>query len=190
MSLIPAFELGLWNAWVFILPQILLMWIGSRILNRRKMAPLSESLSEFSKAEKNVLSILTVLIFSSYIYSIFLPMKIGTIWFYIGLTIYILGIITQIVAWQNLAASSVDKPVTKGLYHFSRNPMYIGDFLIYIGITIACLSWIFLIVLIIAIFLNRLWAISEERECIKKYGESYREYMDKIPRWIGRSKSA
>ncbi len=189
MSLIPAFELGLWNAWFFILPQILLMWIGSRILHRRKMASLSESLSEFSKAEKKVLNILTVLIFGSYIYSIFLPMKTSTIWFYIGLSIYTLGIITQIVAWQNLATTSVDNPVTKGLYHFSRNPMYVGDFLIYTGITIACLSWIFLVVLILAIFLDRLWAISEERECIKKYGETYREYMEKIPRWIGSPKS-
>ncbi len=189
MSLIPAFELGLWNAWLFVVPQILLMWIGSRILNRRKMASLSESLSEFSKGEKKVLNILTVLIFGSYIYSIFLPMKTCTIWFYIGITIFIFGIITQIIAWQNLAAAPVDKPVTKGIYYFSRNPMYIGDFLIYIGITVACLSWVFLIVLILAIFLDQLWAISEELECIKKYGESYREYMEKIPRWIGKPKT-
>ena len=32
-------------------------------------------------------------------------------------------------------------------------------------------------------------AFAEERGCLETYGEEYREYLDKTPRWIGIPKS-
>ena len=189
MSLIPAFELGLWNAWIFIIPELLLMFIGNKAIKKREMLSVSESLSESGRKMKNLITALTVPIFGAYLYSIFLPLKLNTVWFYIGLITYLLGFSIQITAWQNLATSSVDKPVTKGIYHFSRNPMYIGEFLVYLGIAIACISWVFLLIAIDYVALSYVWAKFEEEECLKKYGDSYREYMDRIPKWIGRPKS-
>ena len=189
MSVIPAFELGFWNAWIFILPVLLLIFIGNRLTKKRKMESLSEYISDFSKKGKILLTILVLPILGSYLYSIFLPLKLGTIWFYIGFVIYLVGLIIQIIAWQNLATASVDKPVTKGVYRISRNPMYIGDFLTFFSIAIVSLSWIFLLVVIISVINNYIAVISEERECLVKYGDEYREYMDRIPRWIGKPKS-
>jgi len=189
MSFIPAFELGLWNAWILILPFFLLPFIGDRLIKKRKMASLSEYISEFSTKGKILLLLLVIIIMGSYIYSIFLPIKLGTVWFYIGFVIYTVGLSIQIIAWQNLATSSVDTPVTKGVYRISRNPMYIGDFFVFISIAIACLSWIFLLVGIISMVVNYISVISEERECLAKYGNSYKEYMNRIPRWVGKPKS-
>ena len=189
MSIIPTFEFGLWNAWIFIIPMLFLTVIGNRLIKKRKMASLSEYLSDFSKREKILLTILMLPILGSYFYSIFLPLKLETIWFYIGLIIYLVGLSIQIITWQQLATSSVDRPVTKGVYYISRNPMYLGDFLIFISIAIACLSWIFIIVFILSVAANYLTIISEERECLEKYGDEYRKYMDRTPRWIGKPKS-
>jgi len=189
MFLIPAFELGLWNAWIFIIPELLLMFIGNKKIKKREMLSVSESLTESGKKMKNLLTILTVPLLGAYFYSIFLPLKLNTVWFYIGLVTYLLGFSVQITAWQNLATSSVDKPVTKGVYRYSRNPMYIGEFLVYLGIAITCISWIFLLIVMDYIALSYVWARFEEKECLKKYGDSYREYMKRIPRWIGRPKS-
>ncbi len=189
MSFIPAFELGLWNAWLFIIPELLLMFIGNKTIKKRKMLSISESLSESGKKVKNLITALTVPIFGAYLYSIFLPLKLNTVWFYIGLTTYLVGFIVQTTAWQNLATFSVDKPVTKGVYRYSRNPMYIGEFFVYLGIAIICISWIFLLIAIDYIALSYVWARFEEQECLKKYGDSYREYMNRIPRWIGKPKS-
>ena len=36
MSLIPAFELGLWNAWILILPIIIVSVFGAKTLSKRK----------------------------------------------------------------------------------------------------------------------------------------------------------
>ena len=189
MSIIPEFELGLLNAWIFILPVFLLTFIGNKLIKKRDMASLSEATSYLNNTEKNLLTVLAIPIWGSYFYSIFLPLKLETIWFYIGIVIYIVSFSIQIIAWQNLATAPVDKPVAKGVYRVSRNPMYIGDILTFISIAIACLSWIFLIVAIISIIVNNIWVISEERECLVKYGDSYREYIDRIPRWIGKPKS-
>ena len=189
MSFIQAFELGLWNAWIFTLPFFILPFIGSIFIKKRNMTSLSEYISEFSNRGKILLLLLVIAIMGSYIYSIFLPIKLGTVWFYIGFVIYIVGLSIQIIAWQNLTTSPVDTPVTKGVYRISRNPMYIGDFFVFISIAIACLSWIFLLISIISVINNYISVISEERECLVKYGDSYKEYMDRIPRWIGKPKS-
>ena len=93
------------------------------------------------------------------------------------------------VATLNFATTSVDKPVTKGVYAFSRNPMYVGESLINIGISIVCLSWIFFLVAVVVVILEHNVVVSEERFCLKKYGATYREYMDRTPRWIGTPKS-
>jgi protein-S-isoprenylcysteine O-methyltransferase Ste14 len=68
--------------------------------------------------------------------------------------------------------------------------MYVGDFLVSISIGIACLSWIFLLVAIVNFLLLRYYVVVvEEPSLAKKYGDTYREYMNRTPRWIGIPKS-
>ena len=81
--------------------------------------------------------------------------------------------------------TSIDKPITKGVYNISRNPMYVGNFFANVGITMACLSWVFLLVTIVAIILENNIVTGEEITCLKLYGDSYREYMNRTSRWIG-----
>jgi len=185
MSLIPEFELGLWNAWIFILPLIILSIFGSRILGKRG----SGGFSGHTKKEKMLESIGMVIVFAFYAYSIFLPLKLGTFWFYAGLPIYLLGVIIETIAILNFVTTPLDKPVTKGVYHISRNPMYLGMFLIFIGTGIACVSWVFLLLTMVLIMLMHISVVSEERWCLEKYGNAYYEYMNRIPRWIGIPKS-
>ena len=51
---------------------------------------------------------------------------------------------------------AVDMPVTGGVYWISRNPMYLGQFLVYLGMGIACASWI---VLLLAVIWIVIWII-------------------------------
>jgi protein-S-isoprenylcysteine O-methyltransferase Ste14 len=95
----------------------------------------------------------------------------------------------EVLAMLSFYTTPVGKPVTKGVYSISRNPMYVGHFFVNIGISIACLSWIFLLVAIVAVILEYSAVASEERTCLKQYGDAYREYMNRTPRWIGIPKS-
>jgi len=187
MSLVPEFELGLWNAWIFIL---LVFIIPHLVLSKNwKARGVDEEMRRYNKKEKRLGNIVTVVFFASLIYGVFLPLKLWTAWFYVGLLIYLLGMILLIMATLNFATTPLDEPVTKGAYRISRNPVYLGMILSFIGIGIACASWLWLLLGAINTILQHILIASEERWCLEKYGDAYREYMNRTPKWIGIPKS-
>ncbi len=189
MSLIPAFKIGLWNAWIFIL--LVLLPLLLVVLFRRGVFKKTDSIhsSILTGTENKIFIFSKVILFSVFIYSIFLPLQLGTIWFYTGLPIYLLGLILHTTTWVNVATSPFDKPVTKGLYRYSRHPMYVTFPLIFIGTSIATASWLFLLLSIVLIITHFYNGTIEERECLEVYGKAYREYMNKTPKWVGIPKS-
>ena len=195
MSFIPTFEVGLWNAWIFwlyfvlaIVPTMLIYRIGAKDDWKKAMGRQYTKISP-NKTERRLRYIGYFVMLALIIYSVFLPLKLDTVWFYVGLLIYLLGVIFAIMAEVSFATTPLDKPVTKGVYRISRNPMDFGAFLIMIGAGIACASWLFLLFAMIWIILSNRGAIAEERFCLEKYGDAYREYMNRTPRWIGVPKS-
>ena len=183
MSLIPEFKIGLWNAWIFMFFYHLITYAPGYL--NREMAKRAFTIPEYNKKEKILNYVLYIIYFISIIYTIFLPLNIGTVWFYTGLFVYLLGIVVNILAVASFATTPRDKPVTKGIYRISRNPFYFGYFLVCIGIGIASASWIFLVYAIIYMILQHILVIPEERACLEKYGDAYREYMKRTPRYIG-----
>ena len=187
MSLIPAFEIGVWNAWLFMvyhfLPMPLLMLIHRGVTGKERLTPHSET-------EKKLHPVMWIVWLLAVIYSVFLPLRLGTIWFYIGLPISMVGLITYTIVIVTFATTPIDnEPLTKGLYRYSRHPMYITQLVMFIGVGIATASWIFLLYTIVYTILSIICASPEERFCLEKYGNAYREYMDRTPRWIGMPKS-
>ena len=90
MSLIPKFEIGLWNAWILMLP-FLLLWLSWAFLNRQR----KEDPAVWKRVGKRIRkSSITVQLtfFGALIYSVFLPLKLETTLFWIGLFIYMIGI--------------------------------------------------------------------------------------------------
>lgn len=193
MSLIPAFEIGLWNAWILWVLIFLSMiipdfFMGKEAKKRTKRAP---QLVPFSKKTEKILALSTHMVIMpfSIIYSIFLPLKTGTACFYIGLVIYILALVMSLMTTISFAITPVDKPVTNGIYRISRHPIYFSGFLVNLSIGIACASWIILLCAILWIVFFHIVLPTEERFLINQYGEAYREYMNRTPKWIGIPKS-
>ena len=184
MSLIPAFEIGIWNAWIFMLYNFLPMPI--LLLIHKGTSKKSELTAPSSETERKLYPVTWIVWLLGFIYSIFLPLQLGTIWFYIGLPISIVGLITFTMVIVTFATTPIDnEPLTKGLYCYSRHPMYITQALMFIGVSIACASWLFLLFTIVYTILSIICVSPEERFCLEKYGDVYREYMNKTPRWIG-----
>ena len=92
-------------------------------------------------------------------------------------------------ATVNFARTPMDVPVTRGIYHYSRHPLYLASLLIYFSVGIAAASWVFLLGFVVQSVFIRIAAVGEERYCIEKYGDAYREYIDKTSRWLGLPKS-
>ncbi|MFC2019266.1 methyltransferase family protein [Chloroflexota bacterium] len=185
MSLIPAFEIGVWNGWLF-MSSFLWQWLAVSLASKRVSQRTGHPTDMHrSKAGRIMGTAAAVTWITATTYSIFLPLQLGRLWFFFGLGIFIPGLILLIVSTLNFARAPLDKPITNGLYRYSRHPMYLAMFLIYISTSLASASWLFLLLSIITFFLIRVEAILEERYCLDKYGAAYRQYMNRTPRWIG-----
>ena len=184
MSWIPDFEIGIWNAWIFIIWPIVIFISGSSVIKEKEvLKKLSVSVSMKFEKILNIVKMASIII--GIIYSIFLPLKFDTIWFYIGLLIFLSGLILQLTVLYIWRHAKPDKPFTTGPYRYSRHPLYFGLFLMIISISIMSLSWLFLLIVILLAIPLLLGASAEERYCLQTYGKEYQEYMERTPRWIG-----
>jgi len=190
MSLIPAFEIGLWNAWILTIWLVIVFFLGPLNIIPKGREEGSDFTAEFSRTQKYVLRSMHIIYLLSIIYSIFVPLKLGTVWFYAGLPIYLLGLISYAMVWVGFATTPPDKLVTRGIYRYSRNPMFLSTIILFVGIGIATASWILLLLPVVYMITPLLRMVeAEERHCLKYYGDAYREYMKRTPRYIGISKS-
>ena len=190
MSLVPASAIGVWNAWIFMIwpwvDTLAIRLVGLDVYRRASGLP-----SEMkTNRQYRVVSYVSMVVDTMAVaYSIFLPLKLGTIWFYAGLAIFLTGLVVLTTATVNFARTPMDVPITKGIYHYSRHPLYLASMLIYFSVGIASASWVFLSIFVVQSVSIRIAAVEEEGFCLEKYGEAYREYIDKTPRWLGLSKS-
>ena len=75
--------------------------------------------------------------------------------------------------------------VNEGPFKLTRNPMYLGLTVLYVGITFVANAFWPLIFLPEAIVLTYMFAIKlEEAYLAREFGDAYREYCSKVRRWI------
>ncbi|MFC1914335.1 methyltransferase family protein [Chloroflexota bacterium] len=187
MSLVPEFDIGLWNAWIPILYyplHPLIMLLIDKLVGTGGMFQKMGS-APYTKSEKRAFIFANALTILLLIYSIFLPLKLWTAWFYVGAAIYLSGLVMFKIAIVNIATTPLGQPFTKGLYRYSRHPMNLFGTVALIGIGIAAASWLFLLASIVSMILFGITVTGEERGCCELYGDYYREYMKQTPRWIG-----
>lgn len=74
--------------------------------------------------------------------------------------------------------------ITRGPYRFSRNPMYVCELSIWTGWTLYYGSP-GLLAVVSVLGAGMRYAVSrEERTLASRFGDSWREYASKVPRWI------
>jgi protein-S-isoprenylcysteine O-methyltransferase Ste14 len=75
--------------------------------------------------------------------------------------------------------------VTTGIHGWSRNPIYIGMFLIYAGIGIAARSpWVLMLTIPLFLIVNYGVVAREEAYLERCFGDAYRDYKDRVRRWL------
>ena len=78
MSLVPNFEMGLWNAWIFMLYHQLLCIV---LLRSKELFIKSSAATPHKKTRRKIVTFLGLIYYLALIYSIFLPFRLGTTWF-------------------------------------------------------------------------------------------------------------
>ncbi|AHI28059.1 methyltransferase family protein [Marinobacter similis] len=105
-----------------------------------------------------------------------------------GVCIAILGVLQFRVAETTVdprVPNQSTNLVVSGVYRYSRNPMYLGFFLVlcawglYLG---SVISLLFLPVFIL--YMNRFQIVPEERFMHEQFGEVYDKFRSEVRRWI------
>ena len=74
-----------------------------------------------------------------------------------------------------------------GPYQFTRNPLYLGTFIMVIGFTISVKMYFLTLVMGFIFFLNYHYVIeNEERKLPDVFGEAYIQYCSLVPRFLPR----
>lgn len=75
--------------------------------------------------------------------------------------------------------------VTSGVHGWTRNPIYLGLFLVYVGIGMAVQSaWILILTLHLAITIRYGVVAREEAYLERRFGDAYRAYKARVRRWL------
>ncbi len=75
--------------------------------------------------------------------------------------------------------------VQEGPFAFSRNPMYIGTLTMYTGLALTMGSVAMLLLVALgALLVHGYVVLVEEKEMAARFGDEYREYQKRVPRWL------
>jgi protein-S-isoprenylcysteine O-methyltransferase Ste14 len=111
----------------------------------------------------------------------------------VGLTFVLIGVALAVVSVRSfhVAGTSVvpGEPSTalvmSGPYVFTRNPIYVGFVLAYFGLAIMLTSlWVLLLLIPVLVILQRGVVEREEAYLERQFGEAYRRYKARVPRWL------
>jgi len=185
MELIPTLEIGWLNGWILVclfvlIPQTLTKTfpkdVRTRLWGRDRLG--------LSRKERVLNGIGKLLGLVYLILIIFTPLKIETNIFIIGIILSVVGFGGVIFALFNFKNTPLDQPVTKGLYRISRHPQEFMLFILFFGICMAIGSWLALFILFISKLFRHFGILGEEKACLERYGDSYKEYMKSVPRYF------
>jgi protein-S-isoprenylcysteine O-methyltransferase Ste14 len=95
---------------------------------------------------------------------------------------YTIGYVPEGTSGRNEKDQKADSLNTDGIYSLTRNPLYFGNFFMYLGATMFVrLWWVCLIYgLLFMVYYERI-ILSEEEFLKKKYGKKFDEYTDRTP---------
>ena len=102
-----------------------------------------------------------------------------------GIVLGIGGLVLR--AWAAGSICKNHKLAMGGPYAYTRNPLYVGSFVLGTGLAVAGGRWMFLVALV-AFFLSvyRTTALKEALELEGLFGESYRVYAAEVPLFLPR----
>ena len=112
------------------------------------------------------------------------PIQLFSLEFLLGSGVFLVGLLGLVMAIHNFQKTPLDNPVAIGLYKYSRHPQLVMLLIIGIGLSIALSSWTLLFLRFLAFGFEHSGVIAEENECLRRFGNSYKEYMESVPRYL------
>ncbi len=185
MELFPALELGWLNGWILL---VVLYGIFGMLLLFFPKAVVARLYAydglRWSKKQRAYHVIGKLLVLVNIVLTILTPLKVGSTVSILGVILFAIGLTGFTIALLNFKNTPLNQSITKGLYSVSRHPQALMLLIAGVGISLAIGSWIALLLLVTASLFGRFRILAEERALLEQYGDSYREYMKRVPRYL------
>jgi protein-S-isoprenylcysteine O-methyltransferase Ste14 len=103
----------------------------------------------------------------------------------LAVRIYTIGYVPRNTSGRNTRSQVADTLNTTGIYSLVRNPLYLGNFLIWMGVSLYLRHWWFtlLIGLLFVIYHERI-ILAEEEFLAEKFGQQFRDWASVTPAFI------
>ncbi|MCA9928323.1 MAG: isoprenylcysteine carboxylmethyltransferase family protein [Anaerolineales bacterium] len=184
MSLFPKLTLGLVNGWLLLALFCLVFAVTVFTLPKPTIKRLFER-SGWSRRQRIGLFIGKLFALTNLVLIIMTPLKVGHAVFWTGTAVTLVGLILFVRALIDYRNAEPGKPAMQGLYTISRNPQMVALGFIIVGCGLAVGSWTALgLVTVAHIFYYYFMIRPEETACLKLYGNVYRDYMARVPRYL------
>jgi protein-S-isoprenylcysteine O-methyltransferase Ste14 len=114
---------------------------------------------------------------------------------FVGIALIITGMGLIVLARREFAhfgqptdpGHPTNKIVKTGVFSISRNPLYLGGVIVFLGIALILnILWALVTLLLSIIICHYVLIVPEERYLAAKFGEEYKEYIASVHRWLGR----
>ena len=105
----------------------------------------------------------------------------------IGNLLFLVSVVTMRNSWRaGIPAEDKTEFVSGGIYHFSRNPAFLGFDLMYIGVVLMFFNPATIAYTLFAIVSLHLQILREEKYLMGRFGAQYTEYTNHVFRYLGR----
>lgn len=105
----------------------------------------------------------------------------------LGDLIFLLAVLRMKDSWRaGIPKQAQTKLVTDGIYHFSRNPAFLGFDLMYLGVMLMYCNLLTILFTAFAVGMLHLQILQEEQYLTATFGEAYLSYRAQVLRYLGR----
>ena len=185
MSIFPKHSLDISNLWLLMvlysLPIIITLLFKKHVFQ----STASRFSSSRNSSEYNLFVLSKVFMLFYFLYAFFVPIQYNSLPAIFGIVIYFVGFALYSAAWITIATSERRKVFSQGVYQYSRHPVYASSAILFIGAGLISLSWFFLCLSVFVGISHMYNGLAEEKTCLEAFGDEYRNYMAKTPRWLG-----
>lgn len=102
-----------------------------------------------------------------------------------GVCLFILATIFMKSSWRvGIDKNTKTTLITDGIYNFSRNPAFLGFYLMFIGLFITYSNILTLYILVLNVLTFHLLILQEEKHLFSMFGVEYERYKRKVPRYF------
>jgi protein-S-isoprenylcysteine O-methyltransferase Ste14 len=183
MALFPPLRAAWLNGWILLVIYGLVFGVTVRSFPKDVIARLYDK-SHWTRAQRALTVVGKVISTILFALLAFSPLQIGHPVFIIGSALFVLGLIGLVIALVDFKNAEPGRPATNGLYRVSRNPQWVTLVIMFVGSCLAIGSWAALLLFALAAVCYHVRILAEERSCLKRYGDAYRDYLARVPRYL------